>query len=258
MPKFAANLSMMFNEWGFLDRFDAAADAGFEYVEYLFPYDFPADEIAKKLEKNKLTQALFNLPPGDWAKGDRGIAAIGARYDEFKAGLAKALTYAKATKVKRLHLMAGNAPAADASAKAAYEKALAETATFFGPHGIDIVIEPINKRDMPAYFLNDYPYAVALIERLKLPNLKLQYDFYHRAILHGDVIMGFRQLLPIVGHVQIASVPGRNEPDGEELNYPYIFAEMDKLGYAGFVGLEYKPRGKTLDGLAWFQPYKRK
>lgn len=255
MPAFAANLSMMFTEWPFLDRFDAAADAGFRAVEYLFPYEHPPEAIADRLARNGLTQALFNAPPGDWSGGERGLAALAGRFDEFDAGISRALVYVEATGVKRVHVMAGIADSTDEKAGALYRDALRQAAERLAPLGVDVLIEPINQRNMPGYFLNDFAYAERLIGALELPNLKLQFDIYHCQIIHGDVTMRLRALLPIVGHVQVASVPSRNEPDGEELNFPYLFGELDRLGYQGFVGCEYNPRGKTLDGLGWFKPY---
>lgn len=255
MPAFAANLSMMFNEWPFLDRFDAAADAGFRAVEYLFPYEHPPEAIAERLARNGLTQALFNAPPGDFSAGERGLAALAGRFEEFDAGLSRALVYVEATGVKRVHVMAGIADSADEQAGVRYRHALRHAAERFGPLGIDLVIEPLNPRDMPGYFLNDFASAERLIGALGLPNLKLQFDIYHCQILHGDVTTRLRALLPIIGHVQIASVPSRNEPDGEELNFPYLMEELDRLDYLGFVGCEYNPRGKTLDGLGWFKPF---
>ena len=257
MPKFAANLSLMFTEHDFLDRFDAAAEAGFSAVEFLFPYDHPAATIAERLRRNHLTQALFNLPPGDWAAGERGLAALPGRFEEFKTGLDRALDYIEATGVKRIHMMAGNARRADGEAEASYQRAIRHAAPVLVARGVELLLEPINSRNMPDYFLNDFNYTRDLIAQLGLPNLKLQFDVYHRQILHGDVAMSFRALQPIVGHVQIASVPSRNEPDGEELNFPYLFAEFDRLGYDGFVGCEYNPRGLTRDGLGWFKPYRR-
>ena len=257
MPKFAANLSLMFTEHDFLDRFDAAAEAGFSAVEFLFPYDHPAATIAERLRRNHLTQALFNLPPGDWAAGERGLAALPGRFEEFKTGLDLALDYIEATGVKRIHMMAGNARRANGEAEASYRRAIRHAAPVLVARGVELLLEPINSRNMPDYFLNDFNYTRDLIAQLGLPNLKLQFDVYHRQILHGDVAMSFRALQPIVGHVQIASVPSRNEPDGEELNFPYLFAEFDRLGYDGFVGCEYNPRGLTRDGLGWFKPYRR-
>jgi 2-dehydrotetronate isomerase len=257
VPKFAANLSMMFTEHAFLDRFGAAADAGFAAVEFLFPYDHPPEAIAERLERNRLTQALFNLPPGRWEDGERGIAALPARFEEFKSGLTRALDYVAATKTKRVHMMAGNASRKDPEAQASYRRAISHAAPILAERGVDPLLEPINTRNMPTYFLNDFAFTSELIGNLGLPNVKLQYDAYHRQILHGDVTMGFRAWQPIVGHVQVASVPSRNEPDGEELNYPYLFAEFDRLGYDGYIGCEYNPRADTVAGLAWFEPYRR-
>jgi hydroxypyruvate isomerase len=256
MPKFAANLSMMFNEWEFLDRFAAAADAGFRAVEFLFPYAFAPDDIAERLQRHGLTQALFNLPPGDFNAGERGLAALPERAAEFEASVATALPYVAATGVKRVHVMAGNARASDPSARAAYERAIRCASERMGEKGVDVVIEPINSRDMPAFFLNDFALAVDIIKSIGLPNLKLQYDIYHRQILHGDVMKSLEALLPVIGHIQIASVPARNEPGTGELDDERVFRHLDAIGYSGFVGCEYRPAGKTLDGLSWFAPWR--
>ena len=197
------------------------------------------------------------MPPGDTAAGERGLAALPGRFDEFKAGVERALDYAEATGARRIHMMAGLAPASDALALVSYQGALDHAAHKLAARGCDLMIEPINKRSMPGYFLNDFDLAERIIADCGAPNVKLQFDFFHRQILHGDVTSAFRRLLPMTGHVQIASVPSRNEPDGEELNYPWLFAEMDRLGYEGFVGCEYTPRGATADGLGWFAPYRR-
>jgi 2-dehydrotetronate isomerase len=256
MARFAANLSMMFNEVPFLDRFDAAARAGFEAVEYLFPYEFPADAIAERLKRNQLTQALFNLPPGDWSKGERGLAALPERAGDFDAALNIALPYAQATGVKKIHMMAGLADRHDAKAVASYKRSVEKAAQFFAPHGIDILLEPINARGMPGYFLNDFAFTKKLINELGLSNVKLQFDIFHRQIIHGDVVMALRDLMPMIGHVQVASVPSRHEPMSEELNDAFIFAELDRLGYQGFIGCEYIPAGRTEDGLNWFAEYR--
>jgi hydroxypyruvate isomerase len=255
MPRFAANLTLMFNEVPFLDRFEAAAKAGFTSVEFLFPYAHPVEEIGKRLHGNGLTQALFNLPPGNWDAGEKGFAALSERFDDLKQSLVTALPYAQATGVKRLHLMAGLADRKDPKAVAAFKKSVTHAAEFFAPHGIDVVLEPLNTRNTPNYFLNDFGFARDVIQELKIPNLKLQFDIYHCQILHGDVTMRLREMMPITGHIQIASIPSRHEPDDEELNYPFLFTELDRVGYDGFVGCEYNPRGKTTDGLAWFKPY---
>ena len=253
MPRFAANLTMMFNEWGFLDRFEAATQAGFTAVEYLFPYAFEPEQIGVRLERLGLTQALFNLPPGDWEKGERGLAALPERADEFRTSVATALRYAEATGVKRLHVMSGIASRNDAAAARAYQAALEFACRQAVEKGVDILIEPINPRDMPGYFLNDFDFAADLIASLGLPNLKLQFDIYHRQIMHGDVMRSLEKLMPIIAHVQIASVPLRNEPGTGELDDRRVLGHLDALGYQGYVGCEYRPAGNTLDGLKWRQ-----
>ena len=253
MLKFAANLSMMFTEWAFLDRFGAAADAGFQAVEYLFPYDHPPAAIASRLQRHNLTQALFNMPPGDWAAGERGVAALPGRFDELKTGVQTALVYAEATGAKRLHLMAGIANRDSPEAASRYETAVTYAAEQLARHGVELLLEPINARSMPGYFLNDYTYAEALIQRLGLKNLRLQFDIFHRQIMHGDVSMALAQLIPIIGHVQIASVPLRNEPNIGELNDSHIFTTLENLNYGGFIGCEYNPRAGTLAGLGWLR-----
>lgn len=255
MPRFAANLSMMFNEVPFLDRFDAAAKAGFTAVEFLFPYEHSPDEVGERLHRNGLTQALFNLFPGDWNKGERGFAALPDRFADVQNSVQQALPYAAATGVKRLHLMAGIADRRDPKAVDAFRRSVAWTVEALARENIDLMLEPINPRDVPGYFLNDFDFAAGVISDLKMPNLKLQFDIYHRQIVHGDVTVALRQMMPMIGHIQIASVPSRNEPAGEELNYPFLFDELDRLGYGGFVGCEYRPKGKTVEGLGWFAPY---
>jgi len=257
MARFAANLTMMFNEYPFLDRFAAAADAGFDAVEFLFPYDHPPEAIGTRLAQHGLTQALFNLPPGNWAAGERGLASLPDRADEMVDGTARALEYAAATGVTRLHLMAGIGDRHDPAAMARYRDAVVRTAETLAAHGIDLLLEPINARDMPGYFLNDIDATAALIRELGIGNLRLQFDMYHCQIIHGDITMRLRNYIKMIGHVQVASVPSRNEPDGEEVNYPFLFEEMDRLGYAGIVGCEYRPRGATLDGLGWFESMRR-
>jgi 2-dehydrotetronate isomerase len=253
MPKFAANLTMMFNEWAFLDRFAAAADSGFKAVEFLFPYDHPPEVIAERLQRFGLKQALFNLPPGNWAAGERGLAALPERREEFAASVATALTYAVATGVPNLHVMSGMADQRDPGAAAAYRDGLKLACEKAGEHGLGVVIEPINGRDMPGYFLNDFAFATDLIAELSLPNLKLQYDIYHRQILHGDVMKSLQALLPLIGHIQTASVPDRHEPGTGELDDARIFRHLDAIGYRGYVGCEYRPAGGTVAGLTWLR-----
>ncbi|MGC9270106.1 2-oxo-tetronate isomerase [Acidiphilium sp.] len=257
MPRFAANLTMMFTEFEFLDRFAAAADAGFDAVEFLFPYAYPPEVIGAQLARHGLTQAMFNLPPGDWAAGERGLACLPGRIDELVAGTARALDYAAATGVTRLHLMAGLGDRTDPAALARYRDAVTRTGETLGEFGIDLLLEPINARDMKGYFLDDLDAAVALITALGIGNVRLQFDLYHCQIMHGDLVTRLRRDIRMTGHVQVASVPSRHEPDGEEVNYKFLFDELDRLGYAGIVGCEYRPRGVTVDGLDWFAGYRR-
>ncbi len=255
MPKFAANLSMMFNEVPFPERFAAAAQAGFKAVEFLFPYDHPAIEVAGWLRQNGLKNALFNMPPGNWAAGERGIASLPGREAEFKAGVDKAIEYALALGTPTLHAMAGLlAAGADRQAhRAVFVANLRLAAQALAKHGLTLVIEPINTRDMPGFFLNYQADAHAIREEVGEPNLKVQMDFYHAQIMEGDLSMKFRKYFDHIGHIQIASVPARHEPDEGELDYPQLFKLLDEAGYAGYVGCEYKPRAKTEDGLSWFK-----
>ncbi|MGV8830784.1 MAG: 2-oxo-tetronate isomerase [Devosia sp.] len=253
MVKFAANLTMMFTEHDFLDRFTAAADAGFKAVEFLFPYAHEPDQIAEQLERNGLELALFNLPPGDWDAGDRGMAALPGRRTEFEQSITTALRYAAILRPHRLHMMSGLATRADPEAVATYRGNTAHACQAAAAQGASIVIEPINGRDMPGYFLNDFAWAAQTIAELSLPNLGLQYDIYHRQIMHGDVARSIDTLIDIIGHVQIAAVPDRHEPGSGELDDARILSHLDASGYEGFVGLEYRPAGDTVAGLAWRQ-----
>jgi 2-dehydrotetronate isomerase len=249
MLTFAANLSWMFKEHPFLDRFAAAADAGFTTVEYLFPYDHDPDDIAARLSRHNLKLALFNGPPGDLDKGERGLACIPDRRTEFRASLATALTYARATNAPRLHLMAGVVADDPAKALATYKDALNFACD--AARGIDVMIEPLNGRDAPGYLLNDFGLAQRLITQLGRPNLKLQFDIYHRQVIHGDVTRGLEALLPITGHIQVSSVPTRSEPTTGELDDRRILQTIEKLGYTGVIGCEYNPAAGTLEGLGW-------
>ncbi len=251
MPRFAANLSTMFTEHAFLDRFAAAADAGFEAVEYLFPYDFPAEAVAARLRASGLEQALFNMPPGDWGAGDRGFAALPDRRAAFEASLRTALRYAEAIGTPLLHMMAGCAAWDDPAAQAAFRERALRAADAAASRGVGVVIEPLNRRDMPGYFLSDFEGAAALVRDLGHPGLRLQFDVYHRQIMGGDVIRSLERLMPVIGHVQIASVPERTEPGTGELDDARIFGVLDRLGYAGWVGCEYRPAGETRAGLGW-------
>ncbi len=253
MPKLAANLSMMFQETPFLDRFAAAAECGFTAVEFLFPYDFPAEEIAERLERYGLTQALFNLPPGDWAKGERGTAALPGREAEFMAGLERALDYARSTKCPRLHAMAGIWPSGRdrREGREAYVANLRRAADRAAAQGVTLLIEPLNLRDMPGYFLNTTAEAIEAIASVGRENLKLQLDLYHCQITEGDLATHIRRLAGAYGHVQIAGVPDRNEPDRGEVNYAYLLELLDEVGYDGWVGCEYRPAAGTRAGLGW-------
>lgn len=257
MPRFAANLSMMYTELPFLARFGAAAADGFEAVEYLFPYAFPPEAIVAELTQHRLTQALFNLPPGDWDAGERGLACHPGREAEFADSVQQALRYARATGCLRLHAMAGLLPAAvvPEQARDTYLTNLRLAARAVAAEGITLLIEPINSRDMPGYFLSLQQQAADVLREVGEPNLKIQFDCYHCQIMEGDLSRRFEKHLPDIGHVQIAGVPDRHEPDQGELNYPHLFDHFDRLGYSGFVGCEYRPRAKTSDGLGWLRPY---
>lgn len=257
MPKFAANLSMMYPEHDFLDRFAAAAKDGFKGVEFLFPYDYPPAEIEARLGGNGLAQALFNAPPGDWSKGERGLASLPGREDAFRRSFDEALAYARVLGNKRLHVMAGLIAPGTARARhhETYVKNLAWAADQAAPLGITCVIEPINTRDIPGFYLNTQAEAHAICAETGKANVKVQMDFYHCQIVEGDLAMKLRQHFAGVGHIQIAGVPERHEPDIGEVNYPYLFSLMDRLGYDGWVGCEYRPRGETSAGLRWLAPY---
>ena len=258
MPRFAANLSMMYNEHAFLERFAAAAKDGFKGVEFLFPYAFPAAEIRARLDENGLTQALFNLPPGDWEQGERGLASLPGREDDFRHALELALSYAIVIGNDRLHAMAGiiRSDQDRARHRETYLKNLALAASEAAAQGITIVIEPINTRDIPGFFLNRQDEAHAVCAEVGAPNLRVQMDFYHCQIVEGDLAMKLRQYIGRVGHIQVAGVPERHEVDIGEVNYPYLFALMDELGYAGWVGCEYRPKAGTSEGLGWFAPWR--
>ncbi|WP_326544022.1 2-oxo-tetronate isomerase [Pseudorhodoferax sp.] len=259
MPRFAANLSLMYQEHAFLDRFAAAAADGFDAVEYLFPYDFEPAELAARLQAHGLTQALFNLPPGDFAKGERGIAIRPGREAEFAAGVAQALRYAQATGCRRLHAMAGLVQPGDdlVLLRRTYVNNLRTAAQAVAAHGITLLIEPINTRDIPGYFLNFQQQAHDIVAEAGASNLKVQMDFYHCQIMEGDLLTRLRRHHAGVGHVQIAGVPERHEPDERnEVNHAALFAELDATGYDGFVGCEYRPRAGTSAGLGWLKAWK--
>ena len=257
MPKLAANLSWIYQEVPFLQRFGAAAAHGFKAVEILFPYEAPAPEIAIELRKHKLAQALFNLPPCDWSKGDRGLAALPGREAEFAAALEKALDYAKVLECRTLHVMSGMiAPGADTAAMhRTFISNLKKVCDRTAKSGITIVLEPINRRDIPGYFTNTTDQVKQIIEEVGAPHLRLQLDLYHMQVTEGDLQKRTERLFPITAHVQIAGNPDRNEPDIGEANHLYMLDVLDRLGYDGYVGLEYKPRTTTGAGLGWAAKY---
>ena len=257
MPRFAANLSMMYNEHAFLDRFAAAARDGFKGVEFLFPYAFAASDLAQRLVANGLQQVLFNAPPGNFEAGERGVAALPGREAEFRAGFAQALAYAEALQCPRLHVMAGLVPEGleRERMQATYVANLAWAAAQARAAGRTVLIEPINGRDMPGYFLQRQDQAHAVVAEVGDAGLQVQMDLYHCQIVEGDLETKMRQYLPTghVGHFQIAGVPDRHEPDAGEVNFPHLLALMDALGYDGWVGCEYRPAGETSAGLHWLR-----
>lgn len=258
MVQFAANLTMMFKDAPFLDRIDRAAACGFKAVEFLFPYEFPAAEIKARLDRHGLALALFNVFAGDWAGGERGFAARPGKQAEFRASVGQALDYAAALGCTRLHTMSGvTAGEPDrAACEATWLENLAWAADRAAPAGVTLLIEPLNTRDMPGYFLSRQDDALALIDRLGRPNVKLQFDVYHAQIMEGDITRRIERLAGKYAHVQIASVPERHEPDEGELDYAHVFAAFDRVGYDGWIGCEYNPRGVTEAGLGWFAPHR--
>jgi hydroxypyruvate isomerase len=265
MPRFAANISMLYTEHEFLDRFAAAAKDGFKAVEYLFPYAFDPQDIQQRLSDNGLQQVLFNAPPGDWDAGDRGLACLPGRESEFQSGFRLALEYADALNCPRIHVMAGlkHQGADEAKLEKTYIQNMAWAATEAHKSGRDVLIEPINTRDIPGFFLNYQAQAHSIVEKIGASNVKVQMDLYHCQIMEGDVAAKIRHYLPTgrVGHFQIAGVPMRHEPDLGELNHPYLFDVIDEVsavcGWDGWIGCEYRPaRGvatnSTRDGLGWF------
>ena len=258
MPRFAANLSMLYPQHEFLDRFAAAAADGFEAVEFLFPYDYSATELKQRLSDNGLVQALFNVPPGDWAAGERGIATLPGREDEFRSGFDRALEYAAVLGNTRVHVMAGLLAAESDRARhhSVYLQNLAYAADQAGKAGITVLLEPINTRDMPGFFLNRQDQAQAICKEVGATNLKVQFDCYHCQIVEGDLATTLRRDFDCIGHIQIAGVPDRHEPDQGEVNYPYLFELMDHLGYDGWVGCEYRPKADTSMGLQWLRDWK--
>jgi hydroxypyruvate isomerase len=257
VPRFAANLSMMFNEVPFLERFAAARKAGFEGVEFLFPYDFSTNDLRTRLVGEGLTQALFNMPPGNWGAGERGLASLPGRQSEFREGVKKALDYAAALDCRHVHCMAGIVPAdiSPVTAAAVYAANLAWATEQARPAGVKLVIEPINHRDMPGYFLNTQAQGAAVVDAIGRDRLGLQFDVYHVQITEGDITKRMERYMPVIAHIQVADVPARNEPGTGEIGWDYVFRRMDELGYQGWVGCEYRPAGDTVAGLGWRQRF---
>lgn len=263
MPRFAANLTMMYQERGFLDRFAAASRDGFLFVEYLFPYEHPQETLAALLKQHGLRQVLFNSPAGDWKAGERGIAALPGREQEFRDGFKRALEYAHALACPRIHSMAGLVPAsADrAQFRAVYLANLAWAAEQARAARVDLLIEPIAQRNIPGFFLNRQDEGHAIAAEIGAPNLKILMDLFHCQVEEGDLATKIRKYLADqkqtrVGHFQIAGVPQRHEPDTGEINYAYLFDIIDQLGYEGTIGCEYIPAAGTSQGLGWFQKHK--
>jgi hydroxypyruvate isomerase len=260
MPKFSANLSMLFTEHDFLDRFALAAKAGFQAVEYVGPYDHSPEVVAARLTQNGLTQALFNLPPGDWGKGERGIAILPDRVEEFQQGVDSAIRYAKALGCGQVNCLAGIAPqgAGHADLENVFIKNLRYAAEKLGESGIRLLIEPINTRDIPGFFLTRSRQALDLIDHVGSDNLYLQYDIYHMQVMEGDLARTIEKNLGRIAHIQIADNPGRHEPGTGEINYPFLYEHLDRIGYSGWVGAEYRPQAATTEGLGWFKEFARK
>ena len=258
MPRFAANLSMLFTEVDFLDRFQLAANCGFRGVEFMIPYDWKPGELAGRLLSNGLTQALINAPPGDLRAGDRGLAAVPGREAVFRHGFEQALDYAEALRCDQIHVMAGMLANEDgrADAHACFVENLIWAAGRAAERGVTVLIEPINTRvDAPGYFLSTIAQARTIIDAVASDTLFLQCDLYHAQIMNGNLAEIIGSTLPIIRHIQVAGVPGRHEPDHGEINYPYLFSLIDSLGYTGWIGCEYRPAGATLDGLGWATDY---
>ena len=255
MPRFAANLSMLFTEVDFPERFALARAAGFDGVEYLFPYAYPRELLAQALRDNGLTQVLFNLPPGDWDAGERGIACLPDRVDEFRDGVARALDYARALGCRQLNCLAGLKPGAvdDDTAWQMLMANVAWAADKLAEEGITLCLEAINSRvDMPGFFLDTSGKVLQVIEGVDADNVRLQYDLYHMQIMEGDLVRSMQCLLPWIGHIQFADNPGRHEPGTGEINFSNIFTAIDRMGYEGWVSAEYRPSATTRESLGWF------
>jgi hydroxypyruvate isomerase len=259
MPRFAANLSMMFNEVPFVERFGAAARAGFTGVEFLFPYEHPADVIRAELDRHGLTMVLFNMPAGNWAAGDRGLACDPAAGEACRGGVRTAIEYAEALGCRQLHLMAGLKPRGvdDDTVRQTYVANVRFAAEALARHGLTLLLEAINTRDIPGFYLNTSRQAFDLMHEAGASNVRFQYDVYHMQIMEGDLARTIETRFPEIGHIQIADPPLRHEPGTGEINYPFLFEWIDRLGYSGWIGCEYRPKGRTEDGLGWMAPWTR-
>lgn len=255
MPKFAANLTMLFNEVDFLERFQAAADTGFKGVEYLFPYDFDKNTLAELLQKHGLTQVLHNLPAGDWAGGERGIACLPDRIDEFQQGVERAIEYATALECKQVNCLAGIRPDGvdDDKLQQVFVDNLRFAANKLKDADIRLLVEPINTFDIPGFYLNRTEQAAALLDEVGSDNLYIQYDIYHAQRMEGELANTIKKHLPRIAHIQVADNPGRAEPGSGEINYEWLFRHIDNAGYDGWIGCEYKPAAATRDGLGWIK-----
>jgi hydroxypyruvate isomerase len=255
MPRFAANLSMLFTEVPFLDRFERAAKAGFKAVEFLFPYDHPVAEIKARLQANGLQLVLHNLPAGDWNAGERGIACLPERVAEFRSGVARAIEYAAALGVSQVNCLAGKVPpnVGEDVMRRSFVDNLRFAAAELKGAGLKLLIEPINTFDIPGFYLNRTPQALAILDEVGADNAFVQYDIYHAQRMEGELAATLERCLPRIGHVQLADNPGRHEPGTGEINYAFLFAHLDRIGYRGWIGCEYKPRASTEAGLAWRQ-----
>lgn len=255
MPKFAANLTMLFNEVPFLERFAAAKAAGFEAVEYLFPYAYDKNELAGLLKTHGLKQVLHNLPAGNWDAGERGIACRPDRVEEFRAGVDKAIDYATALGCPQVNCLAGKVPAGVTreQAHATFVANLKFAADKLKAAGLKLLIEPINSYDIPGFFLNYTAQAAAILDEVGSDNLYIQYDLYHAQRMEGELAATAQKYLPRIAHIQLADNPGRNEPGTGEMNYPFLFRHLDAIGYTGWIGCEYKPKTTTVEGLGWMK-----
>ena len=253
MPKFAANLTMLFTEMPFLDRFAAAAEGGFEAVEFLFPYDFTVRQVSDAMAASGLQVVLHNLPAGDWAGGERGTACLPDRVAEFRAGVAKAIEYATALGAPQVNCLAGLASPDDAAAHRTLVENVRFAADALERAGIGLLLEPVNTRDVPGFFVSRTAQGLAILDEAGSSNALLQYDIYHAQVMEGDLLPTIERNLARIGHLQVADNPGRHEPGTGEINYPYVFRRLDELGYTGWIGCEYKP---SAAGLGWMQPYR--